>query len=308
MIIWDTSRLVVNEAVERRHLLAIKGKWRCKENETVIVNVYGPHKDPYKKSFWESLDGFMNLSGVDWVICGDFNEVRNYSECQNSVFVESRAKLFNSFIENNHLIEVPLLGKRFTRISDDGKKFSKLDRFLVTESFLHSWGDISAIALDRRTSDHCPIILRDKDVDFGPKPFKFFDEWLECKEIEKIRIDAWNILIWSKTRYGLIDVEIESWKHKALEFESKADQGMLTDDDRDTWIEARAKWLRKENEKAGMLKQKSRLKWVEEGDDNTAFFHATIRRRNNVSSIRGLHISGVWEESPDAIKRKYLPF
>ncbi|XP_071738762.1 uncharacterized protein [Rutidosis leptorrhynchoides] len=190
LVIWDPLVFFVNEAVEKQYFLAIKGRWKGKSMDTIIVNVYGPHKDVGKRKFWEDLDNLMNCSDVEWVIGGDFNEVRSDEERQNCVFNEHRAAMFNTFIENRCLVEIPLLGRKFTRISDNGLKFSKLDRFLVSENFIISWGDVSAIALDRRTSDHSPIILRDKNEDFGPKPFKFFDIWLQCPEVEPMIIDA----------------------------------------------------------------------------------------------------------------------
>lgn len=59
-------------------------------------------------------------------------------------------------------------GKRFTRISDDGLKFSKLDRFLVTEEFRGLWNNLEVVALNHNISDHCPIVLKDKELDFCP--------------------------------------------------------------------------------------------------------------------------------------------
>lgn len=82
---------------------------------------------------------------------------------------------FIDFITSNRLVEVPMGGKKFTRISDDGLKFSKLDRFLMTEEFKHLWVDLAVVAHGRKSPDHCPIILKDGDFDFGPKPFRAFD-------------------------------------------------------------------------------------------------------------------------------------
>ncbi|XP_071700174.1 uncharacterized protein [Rutidosis leptorrhynchoides] len=324
-LIWDPNVFVVEEAVEKKYFLAIKGKWIGKDKSSIVVNVYGLHKDGEKRMFWDSLDNLMNYTDAEWVIGGDFNEVRTQTERQNCEFIKRRADLFNNFIENRHLIEVPILGKRFTRINDDGMKFSKLDQFLVSENFLESWGDISVITLDRRTSDHCPLILRDKNNDFGPKPFRMFDIWLECEEVEKIIVDSWNkqntcsrpdcvyrnklknvktaLREWSKLRYGDMDVEIDTWKQKVEELECKADSGSLTETERADWINARIKWLQKDKEKGAMLKQKARLKWMAEGDDNTAFFHSTIKRKNNHNNIRGLHLQGIWEENPSEIKK-----
>lgn len=73
------------------------------------------------------------------------------------------------------MIEIPLGGRKFTRISDNGAKFSKLDRFLVSVEFKAKWGNLGTIALERRLFDHCPVVLKDMDINFGPKPFRALD-------------------------------------------------------------------------------------------------------------------------------------
>ncbi|XP_071712827.1 uncharacterized protein [Rutidosis leptorrhynchoides] len=123
------------------------------------------------------------------------NEVREEVKRFHCDFLPYRVKRFNEFIENNKLIEITMGGKWFRRISDDGLKMSKLDRFLVTKKFLNLWNNVSAIALERKASDHCPIVLRDKIVDFGPKPFKLFNEWFFLEGVHTIRENAWKIKV-----------------------------------------------------------------------------------------------------------------
>ncbi|XP_071718284.1 uncharacterized protein [Rutidosis leptorrhynchoides] len=147
--------------------------------DSIILNIYGPHNDQLKQKFWDSLDNIMQVDIDDWVFCGDFNEVRRRAERKNCEFIESRAKMFNDFIDKANLIEIPLGGMKFTRISDDGLKYSKLDRFLVSEACYASWDGISACTLDRDYSDHCPIVLKDMNNDFGPKPLRIFNNWFE---------------------------------------------------------------------------------------------------------------------------------
>ncbi|XP_071712516.1 uncharacterized protein [Rutidosis leptorrhynchoides] len=287
----------VSEAVEKNHVLAFKGKWVGKDKETIIVNVYGPHKEEEKNGMWECLDNLMTYPNVDWVLGGDFNEVRYQSERLNTEFNERWAKYFNTFIENNRLVDIPLLGKRFTRISDNGKKFSKIDRFLVTDQFLELWGDVSALALDRHTSDHCPIILRDKNMDFGPKPFKLFDIWLESVEVENIITDAWRK-----------EVEIEDLQIDVTVLEEKAKLNVLSDLEREASLDRRVRWLKKQKDESDMLRQKAKLKWAADRDKNTAYFHASIRRSYNKTSIRGLNINGIWDEKPSSIKREVFKY
>ncbi|GJR51532.1 reverse transcriptase domain-containing protein [Tanacetum coccineum] len=120
---------------------------------------------------------------------------------------------FNNFINITRLVEILLGGQKFTRISDDGLKFSKLDRFLVSKGFKNKWDNLSMVALDKKLSDHCPIVLKDMDN----------------KEVKSRRPDFW----FSKEAMG--------WE---LEAKSRA----LDDDERLKWLEARHLWIGKERE------------------------------------------------------------
>ncbi|GJX16064.1 putative RNA-directed DNA polymerase, eukaryota, reverse transcriptase zinc-binding domain protein [Tanacetum coccineum] len=66
---------------------------------------------------------------------GDFNEVRETGERFGSIFNKMQADFFNEFIVNNSLIDIPLGGFNFTWTDKWGTKMSKLDWFLILESF-----------------------------------------------------------------------------------------------------------------------------------------------------------------------------
>ncbi|XP_071733556.1 uncharacterized protein [Rutidosis leptorrhynchoides] len=192
LLIWDTKSFGASSTMCCDYFLAVRGNWVGSGKESIIVNIYGPHDDASKKIMWRSLDSI--LLGIEsvWVLCGDFNEVRIESDRKNCEFNRRRASKFNDLINRNKLIEIPINGRRFTRISDDGVKFSKLDRFLVSNLFLDLWIDLSVAPLDRRISDHCPLILRDKIVDYGPKPFKVFNVWFQKDGVDTIIQSAWG--------------------------------------------------------------------------------------------------------------------
>ena len=148
---------------------------------------------------------------------------RNEDRINSQVNIKEMTE-FNGFINNMRLVEVPMGGMKFTRISDDGLKFSKLDRFLLNNELNYLWGNLLVVALDRKLSDHCPIVLNDVDLDFGPKPFLFFNIWLEEVDFNHVVEEAWkkdvrgirpdcrfreklkNVMaalrIWSKGRFG----------------------------------------------------------------------------------------------------------
>ncbi|GJU56075.1 hypothetical protein Tco_1229789 [Tanacetum coccineum] len=67
----------------------------------------------------------------------------------------------------------------------------------------------AVIALDRKESDHCPIVLKDISVDFGSKPFRVFDILLEDPDVEKIIVEAWDEKL-RQSRH-LDETEMREW-------------------------------------------------------------------------------------------------
>ncbi|XP_071704705.1 uncharacterized protein [Rutidosis leptorrhynchoides] len=253
IVIWDTSKFDINDATGGNYYLAIKGQWKKSGEVLIIVNVHGSHSDRFRDS----------------------------SDRLNSQFHQRRDDRFNEFIVRNNLIDIAISGRKFTRISDDGLKFSKLDRFLVTDKFISLWDDLSIIALDRNLSDHCPLVLRDKVIDYRPKPFKVFDEWFNCEYIDKVIAGAWeqpirgtrldcifrdrlkNVKLalkeWSKANFNGLDSVIKELQKEALCWELKAKSNVLSESDRATW-------------------------------------------KYNKYNLRGFNINGVWNEDPEVIK------
>ncbi|XP_071695704.1 uncharacterized protein [Rutidosis leptorrhynchoides] len=330
LLVWDTSKFVALGTFMWDSVIGVRGKWKDAGDSGPflnVINIYGPHDDLKKQALWDSLSRMLSGKREEaWLLCGDFNEVREKEERFNCEFIEVRAKRFNDFILDNSLIEIPLGGRLFTRMSDDGLKFSKLNRFLVSEVFYSNWNSISAIAMDRKHSDHCPIMLSDIEMNFGPKPFKIFDAWFDEDNIEQVLRDAWNepinvnrrkdcvfrnklkkvkeaLKVWSNKKFGHLDGEIEVLKCTANSLEVKSECGLLNESKKKKlWSETHKLWLEKEAIKVSMLQQKARVRWILDGDENSKYFHSTIKRKNNQSNIRGLNINGTWNVNPGDIK------
>nr|GEV13563.1 RNA-directed DNA polymerase, eukaryota [Tanacetum cinerariifolium] len=126
------------------------------------------------------------------VIMGNFNEVRYKSDKFGSVFNVQCANVFNSFIMNVGLEEVPLGGSSFTWCHKSATKMSKLDRFLISKNLLNTCSNITAITLERYLSDHQPILLHGSHFDYGPTSFRFFHHWIEMECFSKVVKDAWS--------------------------------------------------------------------------------------------------------------------
>jgi hypothetical protein len=64
-------------------------------------------------------------------------------------------------------VDLPLKGRSFTRYKGDGHTMSRLDKFLVSVSWLESLSSFTQWGLQRGLSDHFLILLRDRVVDWG---------------------------------------------------------------------------------------------------------------------------------------------
>ncbi|GKD98851.1 RNA-directed DNA polymerase, eukaryota, reverse transcriptase zinc-binding domain protein, partial [Tanacetum coccineum] len=85
----------------------------------------------------------------NYILFGDMNEVRNAQERHGSFFSRSKAEVFNTFIINSNLIDLPMGGHLFTWMNKQGTKLSKLDQFLISEEVLNLLPDIKITILDR---------------------------------------------------------------------------------------------------------------------------------------------------------------
>ncbi|XP_071694731.1 uncharacterized protein [Rutidosis leptorrhynchoides] len=265
LLILDTIAFDAIDVILSDFYIGIKGVWRSSGIGLNIINVYGPHDDTNKQILWDSLHNLVDSSDEAWLLCVDFNEVRNQGKRLNCDFIEYRALKFNELIANSSLIEIPLGGRNFTRVSDDGIKFSKLDSFLVNHRFVDMWKDLTALALDR-----------------------IFDVWLDDEEADTIISDAWRLQVsninrkdcvfrnkmknvknalkvWSNNKFNKLDTEIGELKKAATIFEIKAELGPLNWPDLKHWRETRKHWIDKERIKRNMVKQNVRARWDVEG-------------------------------------------
>ncbi|GKU94307.1 hypothetical protein SLEP1_g7822 [Rubroshorea leprosula] len=90
------------------------------------------------------------------------------------------------------IFDLPLRGRKFTQFKYDGTVMSRLDRFLVFTGFLIKCSDLIQKGLRRDISDRCPIMLMSSSKDWGPKPFRSLDCWLEHKEFSSFVHEKWN--------------------------------------------------------------------------------------------------------------------
>jgi len=160
------------------------------------INVYSPSVLREKKVLWEDISELrQRQNNKVWCVIGDFNSVRRQEE-RRSLFSTSDynrdIRGFNDFIENSELVDVPMVGRKFTWYKPNGSVKSRIDRVLVSREWLDVWSDCKQFVLSRFVSDHCALVFKVSKVDWGPKPFRSLDAWQSDERFKDFVRSKWH--------------------------------------------------------------------------------------------------------------------
>lgn len=328
--LWNKDLFTKLKSIVNPFFIVISGKWIGHTDIINFVNVYAPNIPGIRSQLWEDLLVIKNSIQGLWVFMGDFNDVRGKDDRLSAYFCEASTTKFNNFIKNAGLVEYNMGGRRFTWMSNDGLKLSKLDRFMVCKQFLNKWGSANLLALPRQYSNHNPIVLIGDHLDFGPCPFRFYNSWISIPGCREVVEKAWSRDIghgvedrsllrklknvkedlknWRLQEAKREKSEVEEIKNYIDSLELKAETGCLSHGELQEWRSKKAKLMEIEARLNLDLKQKARVKWDVEGDENSHFFHAIINGNRRRSRINGIMENGHWIQDPDMIKSNALEF
>jgi hypothetical protein len=234
-------------------------EWGVHKKVCIVVNVYSKCDIDGKRRLWDTfLMSKRVFGGGIWCVIGDFNTVLNREErrCVNdSNFQSPSIEIveFEAFVNNMNLIDLPVLGRKFSWFHPNGRTMSRIDRALVSEEWHVAWGNPSLWILPRSISDHCALVLRYNTVDWGPRPFRFNNHWLNHGNFRGVVEDFWwnhvaegwmgfilkdklkelKIILraWNKEIYGAIDKKIMFLVEEIKENDLRGEMGVLSEGD-----------------------------------------------------------------------------
>ncbi|XP_021995252.1 uncharacterized protein LOC110892394 [Helianthus annuus] len=193
------------------------------------------------------------------------------------------------------LVEYQMGGRKYTYHSDNGVHKSKLDRYLVCRDFFAKWLAASVVALSNMVSDHCPILLSVLGAAALGLAVKL--KWIKFKLKERVNtIKTEEELIYKENLAILENLEIQ------------AEERLLSPNELVNRAECKKVIMEIDQAKVMDLKQRSRLKWAIEGDENSSFFHNVVNANQSSNRINGLVINGAWETNPVLIKDSICSF
>ncbi|GJT42913.1 RNA-directed DNA polymerase, eukaryota [Tanacetum coccineum] len=217
---------------------------------------------------WDYLTIVIDNCNGEVVIIGDFNEVHKQAERYGFIFNVQGVDSFNSFISVAGSEDVPLGGCSFTWCHKSATKMSKLDRFLISEGLMGSCPDILAITLDRYLSDHRPILMQRTWNEAHVT-----DSNAMTKLMKKMKYLKKKIRVWIKVNKDSSKNYKKTLKAELTEIDLLLNKGEGNSDVLNKRMSVSKSLQDLDKIESMEVAQKSKIKWVIEGDENSKYYH-----------------------------------
>ncbi|XP_043694325.1 uncharacterized protein LOC122645036 [Telopea speciosissima] len=333
--IWVFWKNVLQVKVVMEHVQFVS--LECSDwvsNRFLITFVHGLCLVTERRQLWADLLDSVRDTDLPWAVGGDFNAVLDPLEkVGGRAACSTSLEEFGNFVSDAGLVDGGFIGNSFTwsnNQSGGNKVVAHLDRFL----FNGQWAELFAVSkvmhLSRVCSDHSPILLECatqvvqhvstfKFQQMGISHPSFLDCVKECWEAPvhgstlhvlflKLKALRTWLRVWNKAVFGDIHHNVRRAEDRVCRAEIILEQNPSANARED--LEEASKALN------GVLlqeeifwRQKSRVRWLKEGDRNTNFFHtsAKMRRlRQSVSKIKDGN--GDWISDASGIEAEAVRF
>ncbi|XP_058740903.1 uncharacterized protein LOC131613233 [Vicia villosa] len=190
--IWRKGVMRADFSFKAKGLLGVNVVWNG--TNCYFINVYSPCTIAEKRALWSQLLVWKNnLSSGEWIIGGDFNAIKTEDE-RIGRGMENRTEMeeFAGLIDLLEVVDLPVIGNKFTWLKLGGDVRSRIDRFLMTEGIINLWKAVAQASGNRDISDNRPIWVKTCNKDWGVKPFKVFSCWNEHPDLERFVGEAWK--------------------------------------------------------------------------------------------------------------------
>jgi hypothetical protein len=125
---------------------------------------------------------------------------------------------------------------------------------------------------------------------------------------EKLKGLKVTIKEWNKEVYGAIDSKILILVEEIKDTDVRGELMTLSEEEVELRkVHFRSLWHLIRSKEA-LLVQRSRDRWLKEGDANTTYFHNCVKERGSVNALRALLVDGEWLESPPLIRQTTVNF
>ncbi|RVW25038.1 LINE-1 reverse transcriptase-like [Vitis vinifera] len=291
LICWDKRSLEVVDWEEGQYSLSCRFKNVEDGAVWVFTGVYGQFTKEEKEGLWEELGAVRGIWDEPWCLGGDLNSTLYQGERSRQERITPTMRRFAHIIDDLGLVDLPLQGGVFTWSGGlNNQSWARLDRFLVSPSWLDKFSGVIQRRLPRPVSDHFPILLEGGGLRRGPSPFRGTASYRLAAKTKELKQ---KLKVWNREVFGNLEGNKRAVLQQVNYWDSVESERSLSVEETELKKEAKEsykKWILLEE---SHWRQLSREVWLKEGDKNTGFFHrmANAHRNNSLDRVK---IDGVW--------------
>jgi len=134
---WRRNSFNLTSSFNGRFFLVVECVWKVGLGvQVMIVNGYSSGSLKDRKKVWDEIYEIRkSQQSKVWCVVGNFNSIIWKEKRKNVVSVSDYSReiaKFNEFIENSELMDISMVGRKFTWSKPNGSTKSKIDRILVS--------------------------------------------------------------------------------------------------------------------------------------------------------------------------------
>ncbi|XP_020252332.1 uncharacterized protein LOC109829702 [Asparagus officinalis] len=314
-ILWNSDLLTVqylNSSDQHINCLVESKDGRLSCTITVI---YALNQMEGRRSLWQDILTLKSHINGPWLLAGDFNSILSGEEKLGGAPISDTDTCdFQEFISSSHLKHLKSTCCYFTWCNKqdvDTRIWSRLDRVLVNDDWIHNYTSSQVEFLLLNCSDHSLALLSIDDEEFeGKRPFRFFNMWTNHSDFIPIVKVIWEQDINGYNMYKLFQklkclkpvlknlnkrhfMNISEQVLRAKE-ELEDTQRQLIDEPFNSNLISKekacsSKYLCLLNCEVSFYQQKANIKWGLHGDKFSQLFHSLMKNRRHHNRILSLY-------------------
>jgi hypothetical protein len=173
-------------------------------------------------------------------------------------------------------------------------------------------------------------MLKYGDNDWGPKPFRFNNYWLENIKFNKVveewwrsqEVNGWMTFVlkeklrglkarlkeWHIGEYGSMEDRINKVVKEIIEVDIRGENVGLSNLEVSRRKELFVDFWKLQKNREVTLFQRSRSKWIRYGDSNSKFFHGCVVAKSKRNCMVALKVREVWIDKPLQIREAVVNY
>ncbi|KAK9704967.1 hypothetical protein RND81_07G023700 [Saponaria officinalis] len=239
-----------------------------------LTSVYGFNKLVDRRPLWQSLRRYSVNCLEPWVVWGDFNNVLFPNERMGSVVSWAEIRDFQECLNTSNLHDAKVVGSFFTwnnKWDDEDRVLAGLIGFCCWAVFVSGTPMYQLTRCLKRVKEQLKVLNRER--------FSDVENWF------------------SIAHHALLKMQDDLNKNP-LDFElGRAEKALACEVA--TLHKARNLFLQ----------QRAKCQWLGEGDDSTAYFRSSIKKRKQMNKVLQIRdVNGILQTDPLGIQRAFEDF